>query len=1045
MAWPRRQPMRTVSAMPSDSSRRSAAPGVRLRVLGSVSVEVVRAGDVPRELGPRLRRLLAILATQAGSVVSVDTVADAMWGDDQPAAPGPALHTLVSRLRVALRATTTKGESAPTVLTRAPGYLLDIDRLALDASRFEELAGAGRTDLGTDPAAAAVAFSEALGLWRGPAYAEFADEEFARTEASRLDGLHDTAVEDYAEALLTLGRHDDAVPLLQRLISREPLRERALGQLILARYRRGQQAEALDAYQHYRERLADEHGLDPSPRLQQLQQDILRQDAGLEGSPVPRQRREHTGEPSVSGTPDTEMPTAGNLPAVPPVLIGREADLAALAEDVRPGALVTLTGPGGVGKTSLALRLGFETSDRFRDGVWFCDLSSLTSGDDLALAVMSSLDLQAASGADPLSHLLSYLRVKRQLLVLDNCEQVLSAAAALTHEVHRLCRHVGILATSRSALDVSDERVWPVQPLSVPSPGGASDDLTTVAAAPAVQLFVDRTRRRVESFELDDRNLAAVAEICRRLDGLPLAIELAAARMGAITPADLVDRLSWRFQLLHGGSGAGSERHRTLQALVDWSFDLLDEDHKRVFEVLSVFAGDFDLDDAERLLRGVPELEPSDGTLDADIVLGLVDRSMISVSPKEHRSSYSMLEILRGYGRQQLQARPWVRDAHLAHARMVADLTTDAAGRLYGPEHVEASSAISGYLDELRAAHGWALTNDLELAARLVGSLMLYVEHRMPVEVQQWAERTLRAAEASEPPTGLAGVYAVAAAGARFTGDLQHATDLAERGLQLAGDPTSTAYLHVVLGEVALFEGRLDDAEQRRAEVTALAGTSNLGAVLLLSELVEPLVAAYRGDEEGASRVAEGIEERAAKLGAGPIEAWARYLRAEALLDSDPELAADLLDGAMELAQAQGDRYANGVAMVSAASVRGRHGDPHLAVPLFRDVIDHWSSVGDWTHQWTSLRGVVDVLLRLGRHEDAAVLRGGLVDRALAAPIYGPDAERMAAAETLLLDRLGDELFTELSQRGARMADDALVSFARTALAPTDLPAQRSR
>ena len=224
-----------------------------------------------------------------------------------------------------------------------------------------------------------------------------------------------------------------------------------------------------------------------------------------------------------------------------------------------------------------------------------------------------------------------------------------------------------------------------------------------------------------------------------------------------------------------------------------------------------------------------------------------------------------------------------------------------------------------------------------------------------------------------------------------------------------------------------------------------MGSPSELGAVQPLTELLGPLVAAYRGDEEQASRIAQGIEARAARQGAGPIEAWARYVRAEVLLDSDPERAADLLDGAIELALAQGDRYASGVAMVSAASVRGRHGDPQLAVPLYREVIDHWSSVGDWTHQWTSLRGVVDVLMRLGCHEHAAILRGGLTNRAQAAPIYGPDAERMAAAETLLRQHLGDDLFVELTERGARMPDDAVVSFARSALAPTTLPTQRRR
>jgi len=984
---------------------------MRLRVLGAVALEPTAGEDGAGVLAPRLRRLLAALTVHRNAVVSVDALAEVVWGDQQPSSPEAALHNLVSRLRAAMRTT----GPAATVLTRAPGYLLRVEPTDLDAMRFERLAGRGRDELVRDPSSAAESLQEALALWNGAAYAEFADEEFARPEAARLEALRATTVEDLAEALLASGRPSDAVPRLERLLADDPLRERARGQLMLAHYRNGEQAEALNDFTVHRERLADELGVDPSPALQRLQQQVLRQDPELDPAPAPRAR--------------TTPAPAANLPH-PPRLVGREADLVALAEAVRPGSVVTLTGPGGVGKTSLAVGATHELAARFPDGSWFCDLSSLSGTDDLPLAVSSVLDLPTSSGGDPAAHLLAFLATRRLLLVLDNCEHVLDAAATLVHDVHRRARDVAVLCTSRAPLDVPGEEVRPVSPLS---------------AADAEQLFVVRTRRRLGAFELES-NAEPVAEICRRLDGLPLAIELAAARMGAMTPADLVDRLSWRFRLLHGGARAGSERHRTLGALVDWSFDLLDDAHQQVFEVLSLFVGGFDLDDAEQLVLAVPGLDSvGDEAQVADVVLGLVDRSMVAVSAGGRRARYVLLETLRAYGRQRLETRPYRHAAHRAHAEQVADRIADAAGRLYGPGHVEASAAITRRLDELRAAHSWALANDLGLATRLVGPLALYVEHRMPVEVPQWADRTLHAAEGSTPPEGLASVYAVAAAGARFAGDLQRATRLAEAGLRLPSSPMTSGYLRMMLAETALFEGRLADVERHRTEVAALAVEADLGAVELLNDLLAPLVTAYGGDSQGAARQAEELQRSAARRGAAPIEAWARYLRGEALIDSDPEAATELLDGAVSLAREQGDRYSGGVALVSAASVRGRHGDPRSAVPLFAEVIEHWRTTGDWTHQWTSLRGVVDVLVRLGREEDAAVLRGALLDRTSAPPVFGADAERMAATGALLSQRLGEDVARELGRRGARMTDDEVVDFARRALDEVRGPAQRSR
>jgi hypothetical protein len=253
------------------------------------------------------------------------------------------------------------------------------------------------------------------------------------------------------------------------------------------------------------------------------------------------------------------------------------------------------------------------------------------------------------------------------------------------------------------------------------------------------------------------------------------------------------------------------------------------------------------------------------------------------------------------------------------------------------------------------------------------------------------------------------------------------------------------AYLRVVLGEVALFEGRLADVERLHAEVVALGSAGELGVAGWLAELVTPLVTAYRGDADGASRQAAELEEWAVRLGSGPLRAWVLYTRGEVLLDTDPDASLELFDAALALAREQGDRYVAGVALVSIASLRGRHGDPRVAVPLFREVVDHWASVGDWTHQWTTLRSVVDLLLRFERHEDAAVLVGALRSRTRAAPVFGADAERLAAAEERLINELGEDAVAGLRGRGARLTDDGVVAFVGDALAAADEAAQTSR
>ncbi len=1045
----------------------------RLRVLGSVDVapapgamEVVR----PAGLAPRQRRLLAALAARPNTVLSTDALADAVWGSQPPADLTGALHTLVSRLRAVLHERA-EGEAGPQLVTQPPGYVLRVGRDDLDASAFEALVESGRNLLAGDPAAAAEMLDRALALWRGRAFAEFADEEFARAEATRLEELRTGAIEDAIEARLAAGDLVDAVGRAESLAVEQPLRERPRAQLMRAYSRQGRPADALAVFAGYRTLLADELGLEPSTALQELQAAVLRgEPAGPSTSvAVPPQVRQQSEPPSRD---------AGNLArhvGRSPAILGREDALHEVDRLVQPGALLTVVGPGGVGKTTLALCAAQRAAQRFPDGVWLCDLSALSRQANVPFLVTTTLDLAPREGMATTERLLEFLSDRCLLLVLDNCEHLLAAVAELATAVHHGCPRVGILATSRAPLDVQGEQLYPLAPLAVPPPDA---DPAEVARAPAVRLFADRAAARGRELTVDETSAADVAEVCRRLDGLPLALELAANRTRSMSVADLAGRLSWRFRLLRGGPVGGPGRHRTLRAVVDWSYDLLDADQQRVFEVLSVFAGGFSLADAERLVCAVAlprgsAADPSSlgGPMDperaAEIVLSLADRSMLAVEPLA--GGYAMLETIRAYGRERLAQRPYAEQVRRVHADLYTDLVATSRGQLFGPQHYAAAELIRSRFDELRAAFGWAAEHDLELAANLVGSLLPYLEQRMSAEVGHWADRVLAMVEAdsaADPltPVGLAAVQAVAASAARFSGALDRARGLAERGLEgLAGGhdggaegdggPTlvvdsgapgggstvswaaaTECYLRYLMAEISQFAGRLDETQTLTDEVMRVAADFGLDAYQQLAEMGRCLVTAYVGRPLEAAEQARGLRERAAAQGQLLVEAWSTYAHGECLLDVDPAAATPLLDAALARARELDDRYLLGVTLVSVASLRCRHGDPMEAVPVFREAVEHWHRAGNWTHQWTTLRNVAHLFGRLDRAEQAAVLSGALGNRSTSVAATGDDARRLQELRSDVVARLGERAAATAIANGARMTDEEVLAFVRSAL-----------
>jgi predicted ATPase len=485
--------------------------------------------------------------------------------------------------------------------------------------------------------------SSALSIWRGAALGDLADRPFAREEARRLEETRLGAVEDLADAVLALGRPQEVLDRLEAHLAAHPLRERAWAQVMLALYRVGRQADALQAFRRLRRTLADELGVEPMPQLRKLAERILHHAPDLQpGVAAPAGAVRH------------------NLPVALTSWIGREQELADVVTALATARLLTLTGPGGAGKTRLAQRAAAQVLDRFPDGVWLVELAPVRDPDLVFDAVATAVGLLPAAlargGTSLAQGLCEQLRARRALLVLDNCEHLVEAAAQLVQAVLIRCPHVAVLATSREVLDVPGETVWTVPPLSLPPAAAAAP--AEVAGSDAVALFCERAREARPGFALSDANADAVARICRRLDGIPLALELAASRIRVLGAVQVADRLDDRFRLLSGGSRGVEERHRTLRAAMDWSYALLPAPEQALLRGLAVFRGTFTLTAAEAVHGAADVLGP---------LTRLVDKSLVGVVGDEPEVRYGLLETVREYARLQLDE---AGEADAAHTRL---------------------------------------------------------------------------------------------------------------------------------------------------------------------------------------------------------------------------------------------------------------------------------------------------------------------------------------------------------------------------------------
>ncbi|WP_086827118.1 BTAD domain-containing putative transcriptional regulator [Allokutzneria sp. NRRL B-24872] len=639
---------------------------MRFGVLGPLEMWTADGTSVPvREA--KVRALLVNLLLHEGEFVPADRLIDDLWGDRLPVNPAKTLQTRVWQLRRALE----EAGARELLVSRPPGYALRVEKDAVDAGRFEALRGRARTT--TDPRAKVKLLTEALELWRGPAFAEFQDAEFTRHAVERLTENRLLAQEDRAEAWLAADGYDaaDLLGELGELVDLHPLRERLRAVHMRALYRAGRQSAALEGYDELRHRLADELGLDPGPELVELRQAILQRD------------------PALSAEPPT------NLPAALTTLIGRVdaiAELRALLDDSR---LVTLTGPGGVGKTRLAIETARQLTKAFPDGVWLVELSALDRGVTELVSTVVGLR-HDAPGPGLEQRLASMLRTKRLLLVLDNCEHVIEAVAELTERLLRAAPDVRVLATSRQPLAAEGEAVWSVPPL------------TPQAAA---QLFAARA---APGFSADEAgaNAEAVATICRRLDGIPLALELAATRLRALGVRELAARIDDRFALLAGGRRTAPSRQRTLRAVIDWSWDLLAEDERTVLRRLTVHAEGCTLDAAEVVCGAT-----------LDVLARLVDRSLVVMTETTAGPRYRLLESVAAYSAERLDEAGETEPLRARHRRYYTEFAERAEPHLRGAQQQRWLRALDVESANLHRALDGA---EADWALRLVNALGWY-------------------------------------------------------------------------------------------------------------------------------------------------------------------------------------------------------------------------------------------------------------------------------------------------------------------------------
>jgi predicted ATPase/DNA-binding SARP family transcriptional activator len=1003
---------------------------MRVRLFGELEAE--QAGVPVPVRGAKQRALLALLTLQPGQPVSADRLIDVLWGDGQAAHPANALQAQIGQLR------RTFGPAA--ILTTEAGYALDLGPDEVDVVRFEQLVAEGR-QLAADGemALASAALGEALSLRRGEPLAEFTYAGFFDAERARLDELTLVARESRAGADLGLGRHGELAAELEALCREHPLRERLWELLILALYRAGRQAEALRAYTEVRDRLVGEMGIDPGPALRELQARILAQDPSLvAASPAPVR----------AAAPPKAV---GNLRERLSSFIGRDAELDQLREALRSSRLVTLTGPGGAGKTRLAVEAAAALRDKHRNGAWLVELASVAQADEVAPAAAGALEASAFAGPQPAGSttqlIVRHLAGRSLVVVLDNCEHVITAAAALADTLLGAVPGLRLIATSREPLGIPGEVLVPVGGLAIPA---------------AVELFADRARAVRPGFLAGGQAGDVIEDICRRLDGLPLAVELAAARLRALPLSTLAERLGDRFRLLTGGARTALPRQQTLRAVVDWSYDLLFEDERRLFARLAVFTGGCGLAAAEVVCAD--EQVPAGEIL--DVLSRLVDKSLVTASSAGDEARFSQLQTLWEYGRERLDECGEADVMRARHGAYYLQVAEDAHEGLRGASGPIWRDRLTAELGNLRAALDWCVaTGDADAALSLAsGMAWLWYINGDLAEGARWLddalgvngvrrpglEATARVwhgffvCMSSSPAAGIIDCEEAVAA-LRISGDRVRLAEALVvcaavlvrvhefgRSLDMLGrvqdllEPSGHRWLlaarDMVLAWSLVSLGRLGDAEP--AARSSVEGFDAIGEVWLVFSPLSTLaaIAEARGDRDGASAAYESLVERCRSAGQRIYMSESLGRLAALRAGQGDDAVADRLYA--DAIACSFNPWQSADAMVGQAAVARRLGDLPRARALLEAAGGYYRQVDLPSGQPRVLAGLAWCALAADQTADAAVFAA---DAAEGASVSGdPAAQLLADTVVAAVKAVADptchyiEAFVALARRRAQ-------------------------